>query len=366
MLCLIIIFIIHKPPNFLSTWPVININAPSSFLPKHEKLLVNKTRRFAIFAASIHSTLRSYIFYTPITAASWQRIGYDVIVIFVGDFKNIDNIFITQQLNLSRALLDRLGVHVINFQCDKSYATKISQLVRIFTGYLSDTIIKDSEYILTTDSDIIPMFEKDYQLTNNTSGFIYNAFCCGSFKRRNKTYAMYPMSHICITKKIWRDLFIESTQRKELFKSDLQEFDKILLTEKAPFSFDLISFYTRQEFGKLYDSNMIKGDSGWYMDQVYSSMLLNDYLEQHPDIKIDKRYKGSPRLDPHLPSSVWQEERLKTYGDAHIIHDEIFDLHRFSIFKHLINFLFSPTLAKEFDFYYKQFTLTLHDKPAEN
>src|SRR5207248_2770176 len=123
------------------------------------------------------------------------------------------------QLNLTRTFLQQLGVHIINFQCDKSYSIKISQLVRIFSGYLSDKIINDTDYIITTDSDIIPIREQDYQLKENTTGFIYNAYCCGSFKRREKTYQMYPMSHICLTKKIWRDLFLKSIQRQELLKS---------------------------------------------------------------------------------------------------------------------------------------------------
>jgi hypothetical protein len=355
-----VIFTIYKTPNIINSWPKINLQLSSSRLPYYTKILPKKPRQFAIFASSIHSILRSYIFYTPIAAAAWQRIGYEVIVVFVGDFTNNNsNASLSVQLNLSRTFLQRLGVHILNFQCDKSYSVKMSQLVRIFAGYLSDTLVSDDDYILTTDSDIIPINKQDYQLKANTSGFLYNAFCCGSFERRGKSYHMYPLSHICLSKKIWRDLFLESIQRKEIFNSNLSFLNPILLSDKAPFSFETISLYTRQEFGQMYDSNMSKGDSAWYMDQVYSSMLITDYSKKHPNIIINKRSKTSRRLDPHLPDFMWEPERLQKFGDAHIIHDEIFYSYRWKPFKNLLFLLFNSSLANDFDFYYKQYTLDL-------
>ena len=326
----------------------------------------NKIRQFALFSSSIHSKLRSYIFYTPIAAAAWQRVGYDVIVVFVGDFTNNSNASLSPQLNLSRTFLQRLGVHIVNFQCDISYSVKMSQLVRIFGGFLPDTIVNNDDKIITTDSDIIPIREEDYEFNENTDGFIYNAHCCGTYQRREKTYQMYPLSHICLTKQIWRDLFLESIQRKELLNSNLSANYSVLLSNQPPFSFDTISLYTRQEFGHLYDSNMTKGDSAWYMDQVYSSMLLNDYCEKHSNIKIIKRYKTSKRLDPNLPYYMWDLQRIKQFGDAHLIHDEIFNSYRWTSFKNLLVFLFNTSLTNDFTNYYQIFILTLRDKPEKH
>ncbi|CAF3871407.1 unnamed protein product, partial [Rotaria magnacalcarata] len=57
-------------------------------IPQEKKISLPpaQNRRFAIFACSIHANTFAYTFYTPITAASWQRIGYQAIVVFVGDF----------------------------------------------------------------------------------------------------------------------------------------------------------------------------------------------------------------------------------------------------------------------------------------
>lgn len=357
--------IIFKIPKLQRSWSPDHIRSfstaiTSTRLPIVERPQTNESRRFAIFAASIHSNKRSYIFYSPITAAAWQRIGYQVIFVFAGDFTENSNAF---QLNLTRTMLGKLGVNVIDFQCDMSYSIKISQLVRMFAGFLPDSIADDRDYILTTDSDIIPILEKDYQLTKNTMGFIYNAFCCGFFKRREKSYPMYPMSHICLSKLTWRNLLLESIQRNELLNSSVNS--SYLLSDKAPFSFDTISIYTRHEFRNLYDANMTKGDASWYMDQVYSSMLLNDYLAKHPNFTIDKRHKNSPRLDPNLQKYFWEPQTLKRFGDAHVVHDEIFDSNYWAALKSLLYILCKASLVEQFDSYYKQFVDTIRDKPQQ-
>ncbi|CAF3259996.1 unnamed protein product [Rotaria sp. Silwood2] len=111
---------------------------------------------------------------------------------------------------------------------------------------------------------------------------------------------------------------------------------------------------------------MAKGDAAWYMDQVYCSMLLNDYCEKHSNIKIDKLYKTSSRLDPGLSQQFWHPQRFKEFGDAHTTHDDIFDSYNWGSFRNLLFFMFNSSLANDFDLYYKQFLLTLRDKPEDH
>jgi hypothetical protein len=160
--------------------------------PKIKKPLLPpyQNRRFAIFACSIHATPLAYTFYTPITAASWQRIGYNVIVVFVGDFTKSN--VMTPRLNLSRNYLKHVGAHIVDLQCNESYSIKLSQLVRVFSGFLPDNIVEDEDNILTGDSDLMPLKGNEYKPTPGTHGFIFNAFCCGSFQRRGRSYTMFP------------------------------------------------------------------------------------------------------------------------------------------------------------------------------
>ncbi|CAF5123895.1 unnamed protein product, partial [Rotaria magnacalcarata] len=69
---------------------------------------------------------------------------------------------------------------------------KLSQLIRVFSGFLPDSIAQDDDNILTGDSDLIPLKASEYQPKNGTDGYIFNAFCCGQFQRRGKTYTMFP------------------------------------------------------------------------------------------------------------------------------------------------------------------------------
>ena len=338
--------------------PIQTITSRTSTVTLIKQSSLTNPRKFALIATSIHSKLRSYLFYMPIAAAAWQRLGYQVIVILAGDFTSKLSDEFEQQMNLSFYQFQLLGVHVIRFQCDASYATKMSQLVRIFAGFLPDNLVQPNDYILTSDSDLIPIRSNDYRITTNTHGFIYNAFCCGSFQRRNRTYRMFPLSHICLIKQLWKEIFLQSEQWKEI-----QNLHTII-GNLTTFSFDLVNLYTRHEFGQLYDSDMKKGDAAWYMDQVYVSMLINDYITKHSnDTRIDRRYKESPRLDPDKPYHMWEAQRVVQYGDAHLIHDEIFDSYRWSYFRHLIGYLFDSTLANRFELYYKQFVLTLRSYP---
>ena len=163
------------------------------------------TRRFAIVACSIHSSVEAYAFYTPIIAASWKRVGYETIVIFTGDFSQPNSL--TARMNTSRSYLKRLGAHIIDVQCPSAYAVKISQLVRVFAGFLPDSLVHDNDSILSSDSDLMPLKFNEYQPTAGTDGFIYNAFCCGSFQRRNKLYRMFPSeSNYGRTKDVLRPL----------------------------------------------------------------------------------------------------------------------------------------------------------------
>ena len=150
----------------------------------------SSSRQFAVFASSIHSKVLVYSFYMPITAASWKRVGYETIAIFVGDF-TAPNVF-SSRFNLTRAYLKHVGAHIVDIQCNSSYAVKVSQLARIFGGFMSDSIVRDDDYILTGDSDLMPLKASVYKPTKGTDGFIFNAFCCGTFKRRERSYRMFP------------------------------------------------------------------------------------------------------------------------------------------------------------------------------
>ena len=77
-------------------------------------------------------------------------------------------------------------------------------VVRNFAGIILN--ISDSDFIMTSDSDLYPINKKYYEIANynNESIYIWNAFCCGNFIHENESYQMYPMSSIAMSKLKWR------------------------------------------------------------------------------------------------------------------------------------------------------------------
>ena len=308
-------------------------------------------KRFAVFACSIHSSTVAYTFYAPLTAAAWQRVGYEVIVIFVGDFR------LEEALSLryvtTRRFLRQIGAKVLDIQCNASYATKISQLVRVFVGLFPAYIVKDDDSVITTDSDLIPIDNRQYEPNMHSDGFLINPDCCGNFKRRGKKYRMFAMSYIYLTKKTWRAILHESVQKAELLPlyNDLT-----ILSSEAPLSFETINLYAQHEFKNMYHQNMTKGDSAWYMDQLLCSMLLTDYRKRHPNLVIIER-NLTMRLDRDSGLLYWNKSNFEQFGDAHLPHDEIFTPTNWEIIRNLLTFLFNDFQVKIFDRYYEKYRI---------
>ncbi|CAF1473476.1 unnamed protein product [Didymodactylos carnosus] len=318
-----------------------------------------------------------------------MRVGYEVIVVFVGDFhaQRLSNSTAEQNLakriNLTHTFLLKIGAHVVNLPCNSSYAIKMSQIVRVFVGFLPTAIVQDNDYIITADSDLLPVKFSEYQPTTGTDGFIFNAFCCGNFKRRSKSYRMFPMGHIYLRKDVWRDLIVNSTQRSELLameqnrtfhlsltnrtedsyeKKLLSQYSNLtLLLQDFSFKFELMTLYMRHEFRSVYDQQMGKGDSAWYMDQVMVSMLLTDYRSKHPQLKISERGRIG-RLDRISPMSYWDRDTFNEFGDAHLKHDEILQPENWKIFNKLLKFLFNYTLVDIMNDYYRQYIIITKTK----
>ncbi|CAF1965509.1 unnamed protein product, partial [Rotaria magnacalcarata] len=312
----------------------------------------NPTRRFAVFACSIHSSTLAYIFYAPLIVAAWRRVGYEVIVIFVGDFHLPEAT--SPRFNITRRFLRRMGAIVLKIQSNVSYATKISQLIRVFVGLLPTAVVKDEDGLITTDADLIPINSGQYEFDPRSDGFLINPLCCGNFQRRGSIYRMLPMSHVYLKKRTWRAILIQSKQRAELlFLNGSRE----LLSNNAQFSFQTINLYAHHEFSDIYDQNMVKGDSAWYMDQMLLSMLLTDYRGNHPSLVIAQR-NLTERLDRDSGISYWNRSSFDQFGDAHLPHDEIFTPHYWEILNKLLRFLFTDTQVNIFNRYYYTYKLS--------
>ena len=66
--------------------------------------------------------------------------------------------------------------------------------------------IIDSVYLVTSDTDIWPIYGDAYQLPHGKDILSLNSECCGAFKHRGATYRMLPMANIGMRIGMWRKL----------------------------------------------------------------------------------------------------------------------------------------------------------------
>ena len=155
-------------------------------------------------------------------------------------------------------------------------------------------------------------------------------------------------------------MVMESQQRTELLRNT----NNSLTSGNASISFDLISLYARQEFKDLYDHNMEKGDSSWYMDQVLCSMLLMDYRTNHTTFKVHERGRA-PRLDRSSGIAYWNRDSFDGFGDAHLIHDAILLKPNWIVFNKLLRSIFNETTVELLIDYYRQYIIAGTTSPTE-
>ncbi|CAF3581039.1 unnamed protein product [Rotaria socialis] len=333
-----------------------------------------------VFATCSISSREAYCFYTPIVTLAWRRLGFEVIVIFVGDFINLKNHKKSEDIELIIDHIHLFGGITYDFQASGGYDTRVAQLIRIFLAFLPMNFTNDDDYFTITDSDLIPLRREQYMLTKDyPDGFIVNRFCCGFFTQRNRSYQMIPMSHLYMKKRLWRKMVLQSFIHEELinitehFHSGLngsyeyqfmrsyskRDLKSLLLNEHKTIDFATLSLYARHEFQEVYEMPTIRAKAGWDMDQVLITMLLYDYLNKTTEgqqVKIHER-KMLERLDRERPFLAWPTKLdFSQYGDAHITHN-IFQMKFWPTHLRLFKYLFNETIVQILNEYYRKYLL---------
>ncbi|CAF3352995.1 unnamed protein product [Rotaria sp. Silwood1] len=344
-----------------------------------EERVETTSKQYAFVSCSIHSTIEAYCFYMPMVTLAWRRLGYEVIVILVGDFINLNNTK-PDDIQLVIKYVHAFGGKTLEFQSPQDYAMKISQTIRLFIGFLPLNFVNDDDYFIITDSDLLPLHREQYMLEKGyPDGFIVNRYCCGFFFRRNRSYHMIPMGHLYMKRYLWREIILQSIIQKELItisqnfyqytngsheyeiikRYKKKRFDSLLLTKDKIITYDIMSLYLRQEFRQTYDERTVKGGTGWDMDQVLITMLLFDYLNSTTDgqkLKIHERGLLG-RLDRSVPFLQWStRSNFSEFGDAHITHN-IFEKKFWYTHLRLFKSLFNETCIKLLNEYYKGYLL---------
>ncbi len=336
-------FLIRKKYFILFPFVLISIiylqlqnNLTNSGRISNSKKLVERPKRYTILSCSITGSFKEqqYCFYIPIAIMAWKRIDYDCLVV-ISIFKK----YKIDKANLKAIeTIKSLGVKLVIIEIEHENIAMVrlfSMVSRIFSGAI-DTI-NDDDFILTSDSDLVPIRNTSYLFKNIDHINLFNAFCCDKFEYLNKSYQMYALSNIGMKKKYWREV--------------------MQLDKEFKFSAVSVLGYISKEFREKFNESLElhAGESLWYMDQYLVSIRIGDYEAEHGDI-LRKFSQRGYRLD-RADVSFWEtmdEKRLRDYVDSHLFQSPgIFE--KWNLLQRFFKIIFNETDFQFIENYYREY-----------
>lgn len=230
-----------------------------------------------------------YAYNLPLTALAWERIGFKSVALIIGSRCEWEN---DPALNLVLSHLEARRATAIFIKSPLEYRTTLSQTARAFAVNMKDFPGKDSDFLITSDSDLWPLRKEHYTPLPKYNVHLVHAGCCGKFTVNNKTYEMFPMSNIGANVGTWKEI----------------------MNEGHPLAYDAetILDYFGEIFGEQARSPVVVGQETWYMDQRLISIRLTEWMDKHGTTSV---YRVSDRGFGRVDRSGW---------DAHLLVPENF------------------------------------------
>ncbi|CAF0760966.1 unnamed protein product [Brachionus calyciflorus] len=294
--------------------------------PEEEKKIFKSDQsKYVILSSSINDLqTHFYTFYLPIVCIAWRNLNYEPIVFLVSsDYSNNNPL-----VKISVKYLERLGVKIIKVDSVKSYELTTSKLSRLFSGLLDYKLIMDNDYVITSDSDLIPIKKEYYQVRNFDDITVWNSECCGYFTHKNESIKMYPVSHIGMKKSNWKKVM----NLDESIQFDLKKINSKLVLNKVMEVFKDVNLI-RQNF-LARDANI------WFLDQKMISYMIKKFINENINVKISEIEFNGTRLDRKYDSNmkIWKEKTSEII-DFHLYHEDL--KFKWSELEDFINILFS-------------------------
>jgi hypothetical protein len=181
-------------------------------------------------------------------------------------------------------------------------------MARIYLGALPNEIVKENDYIITTDSDLIPVSNSYFNFYNTKAITVLNAYCIGFVDRKRKKYEMFPMAYIGMRKWQWKEV-MNMSGKEELNGETMMTHLRLIHGDGM--------------FRK--NVEVMRGDEIWYLDQKTVTIVINEYVNDENfkfKRKLNKfRFTGF-RLDRSDTPSRWygKIDSFNLVIDAHMYH----------------------------------------------
>ena len=270
---------------------------------------IENVRHFAVFACSTpdqksHRAF-DYTFYLPLTALAWQRIGFESIILIIGEkLEWINHPILSYTLETLNALP---YVTVLFISANVENRAMLSQTARIFLANMDDFPGVSNDHIMTTDADLWPLRKEHYYIPQgmDRSLILVHSKCCAPFNYVGRSYPMFPMSNIGASAATWRQII--NTNSSVLAK-DSQSILK----------------YFEFFFGKRVYRQVEYASKDWYLDQHVVSIRIDEWIRRHSS--NESTYRVSDVWYRRIDRRSWNPQRIQAHNfnfffDAHLLKD---------------------------------------------
>jgi hypothetical protein len=267
--------------------------------------------------------------YIPICAIAWRRIGYEPLVLIIDNPKAPAS----QVANKTIEYLNRLRVQIVYVPAPFDNTNQLGQLARLYSGALSDEIVKDEDYILTTDSDMIPVSYNFFNQYNTKAITILNANGIDIVKHKGKQYDMVSMMSIGMRKWQWREVM---------------RIPKDMVLNGESIMKNVLKINDGGVFRK--NEEVDRGDNIWYIDQNTVTIAIYEYINDEKfkfERKLNKYKSTGMRLDRSDSRDIWYR-KLNSFDlitDAHMFHGDFKDHHKWVL--DFLQILFNKKIYKQ-------------------
>lgn len=108
---------------------------------------------YVIVSTNIDLENDFYLFFLPITSLCWRRVGYEPIVVLV--VKN--KVSLNGQPNKIVEYLKLLNIYYLIIETAINNDKIIGMTARLFSALIPNDIIKDEDFVITSDTDLFPI-----------------------------------------------------------------------------------------------------------------------------------------------------------------------------------------------------------------
>ncbi len=262
-----------------------------------------KFKNYSVLSVDFNTKLDWHVFYIPIVALAWRKLGFETIVLGVNSTeikKNSSAAKTIEYLNL-------INIKIIHVNSGVGYEKMTGMLSRLFIGWID--CIDDDAFVFTTDSDVIPIRKSYFNIENRDSILLLDAFHFDSFNYKNVEYKHYSMQYTGMKKKKWKTI----VQSQDDYNYNLNGASALKIVELM-YGLKLIK-----------KSDLIaRGDDSRWLDQHILSIKIGNYLKENPKQKYFEKHYNGLKLDRNNSDKEWNSIlnfKWDEIVDSHLLHE---------------------------------------------